>query len=164
MAKLFADTFASVFVRGVSVDPAPYQVNNGVMPDIEISVGGICDVLLSLDCNSAVRPDQVHPGVLKACAHQFAVPFNRIFNMSLTSGLVPVVWLESVVTLLFKAKSRYFPGNYRPVGLTSVCCKMMERVLVSELVCYLELNDLLPERQFGFHKSRFTEDQLLLVY
>ena len=64
----------------------------------------------------------------------------------------------------FKTKSKYDPGNYRPVSLTSVYCMTMERVLVSELVSYLELNGLLFERQFGFHKSRSAEDQLLLVY
>ena len=45
-----------------------------------------------------------------------------------------------------------------------MCCKTMERVLVSELVCYRELNGLSSERQFGFCKSRSAEDQLLLVY
>ena len=44
MAELFADTFASVFVRDVPVDPASYQVFNGVMPDTGISVGGVCDL------------------------------------------------------------------------------------------------------------------------
>ena len=131
--------------------------------DIEISVGGVYDVLQNLDCNSEVGPDQMHPRVLKACAHQLAVPLTKIFNMSLTSGLLSVVWLQSVVIPLFKTKSRYDPGYYCPVSLTSACCKTMERDLVSELV-YLELNGLLSERQFGFCKSRSAEDQLLLVY
>ena len=63
---------------------------------------------------------------------------------------------------LFKANSRYDPGNYRPVRLTSVCCKTMERVLASELVQYLESSGL-SDRQFGFRKHRSTEDQILLV-
>ena len=40
----------------------------------------------------------------------------------------------------------------------------MERVLASKLIYYLETNGLLSERQFGFRKSRSTEDQLLWVY
>ena len=60
MAEFSEDTFASVFVSDVPVNPASYLVFNGVMPDINISVGGVCDVLQSLDCNSAVGPDQVH--------------------------------------------------------------------------------------------------------
>ena len=56
------------------MDPATCRVFNGVIPDIEISVGGVCDVFQNLNCNSAVGPDQVHPRVLKVCAHQLAVP------------------------------------------------------------------------------------------
>ena len=68
----------------------------------------------------------MHPRVLKACAPQLAILLTSIFNISLASGLLPVVWLESVVIPLFKAKSRYDPENYCPVTLTSVCCKTME--------------------------------------
>ena len=84
--------------------------------------------------------------------------------MSVASGLLPDVWLESVVIPFCIAKSRYDSGIYRPVSLTSVCCKPMERVLVSQLVDYLELKSLLSEEQFDFRKSRATEDQLLLVF
>ena len=58
----------------------------------------------------------------------------------ISSGLLPNVWLQPVVISLFKAKSKYGPRNYRPVSLTSVCCKTKERVFVSQLVDYLELN------------------------
>ena len=65
---------------------------------------------------------------------------------------------------LFKSKSRCDPGNYRPVSLTSICCKTMERIITAELVTYLEANNLLSSGQFGFRKGRSIEDQLLLVY
>ena len=45
------------------------------------------------------------------------------FNKSFVAGLLPKVWLESVVVPLFKSKSRYDPSNNRPVSLTSVCRK-----------------------------------------
>ena len=46
-----------------------------------------------------------------------------------------------------------------------MCCKTMEKILISELVCYLELNVFfLSERQFDFRKSRSSEDQLQLMY
>ena len=60
-----------------------------------------------------------------------------------THMMLPDVWLASVVIPLFEAKSRYDPSNYRPVRLTSVCCKTMERVLASKLIYYLETNGLL---------------------
>ena len=38
MAELFADTFASAFVCDVPVDPAPYQIFNGTMAEVVITV------------------------------------------------------------------------------------------------------------------------------
>ena len=95
-----------------------------------------------------------------------ALLFNKIFNMSLASVLLPDESLESVVNPLFKAKSRYDPGNNCLVSFTFVCCKTMKKVLVSQLVNYLKLNALLLERLLCFHKSgpRSTEDLLVLVF
>ena len=67
------------------------------------------------------------------------------------------------MTPLFKNGSRSDSLNYRPVTLTSVCCKVLERIIVSQLAGYLELNDLLSVNQFGFRKGRSVEDQLLVA-
>jgi hypothetical protein len=44
---------------------------------------------------------------------------------------------------LFKQGSRCSPLNYRLVSLTSVCCKVMERIVVSHIVQFLEYVGLL---------------------
>ena len=56
------------------------------------------------------------------------------------------------------------PLNYRPVSLTSVPCKAMERLVVKHITDYLEANNILSDFQFGFRAGRSTEDQLLLMY
>ena len=71
---------------------------------------------------------------------------------------------QSEVVPIFKAKSHCDPLNYRPVSLTSVCCKVMEKMVVAELMGYLETNNILSPEQYGFRRSRSTEDQLLLTY
>ena len=60
--------------------------------------------------------------------------------------------------------TKFEPLNYRPVSLTSVCCKIMERLIHKHVVDYLDDNGLLSDKQFGFRKGRSTEDQLLLTY
>ena len=50
--------------------------------------------------------------------------------------------------------------NYRLIGLTLLCCKTMERVILD----YLELKNLLATNQFRSRKLRSVEDQLLLTY
>ena len=52
----------------------------------------------------------------------------------------------------------------QPVNLTSVCCNVLEMVIVSQVVDYLESNGLLSVNQFGFHKGKSVEDQLPVTY
>ena len=80
------------------------------------------------------------------------------------TGLVPGIWSKLLVVPIFEAKSHMNPLNYRPVSLTLVCCKSMERMVVAWLTKYLESNDILSPHQYGFRSSRSTEDQLLLTY
>jgi len=164
MANLLVEAFAEVFVTDDPVSPVPSQVYEGRMGDVLVSVSKVKEVLMKLDVNSAIGPDEIHPMLLKSCAEQISVPLSLIFNMSLRSGVLPDCWKSSLVVPLFKAKSRCDPLNYRPVSLTSVCCKSLERILSDELVSFLEGNSLLAEEQFGFRKGRSVEDQLLLIY
>ncbi|KAG5445658.1 hypothetical protein CSKR_104809 [Clonorchis sinensis] len=39
------------------------------------------------------------------------------------------VWKEAIVTPIYKTGDRLSPGSYRPISLTSVPCKVMERIL-----------------------------------
>ena len=87
-----------------------------------------------------------------------------MFERSLRSGDIPSTWKRLVVVPLFKSGSRSSPINFRPVSLTSVCCKTMERVRAERTWTYLEANSFLSSRQFGLRSSRGTVDQLLLVY
>ena len=65
---------------------------------------------------------------------------------------------------IFKGGSRSVTSNYRPVSLTSVCCKVLERIISSHIYDYLEEFSLISPHQFGFRAGHSTEDQLLIFY
>ena len=122
------------------------------------------DITMSLDTNSAMGPDGIHPAVLKYCAPTLLYPLHTIFSRSLAEGEVPMAWKCSTVIPIFKKGHRYEPLNYRPVSLTPVCCKVLEHIIANHLRAYLDDNALLSHHQFGFRQGRSTMDQLLLVY
>ena len=47
-------------------------------------------------------------------------------------------WKLGNVTPLFKKGDKSNPGNYRPISLTSVVCKLMESILRDKIVEFLE--------------------------
>ena len=52
-------------------------------------------------------------------------------------------------------------GNYRPVTLTSIPCKVMESIIRDHLMDHLNKNNLLSNKLYGFRKGRSTSLQLL---
>ena len=77
---------------------------------------------------------------------------------------LPTVWKCSNVIPIFKKGLHSDPLNYRPISMTSICCKTMERIIAAELLEYLDSSGILSDRQFGFRPSRSTTDQLILTY
>ena len=78
----------------------------------------------------------------------------QIFNLSLEEGIVPLEWKEVNIIPLFKKGSRNKSENYRPVSLTSVICKLLERLIKDHLVDFLVKNKLINPSQQGFLKAR----------
>ena len=73
------------------------------------------------------------------------------------------MWKQAIVKPLFKKGSKKCPKNYRPVSLTSVCCKTLERIVRDSLVNHLEGNKLISNNQHGFRSGRSCVTQLLEI-
>ena len=77
--------------------------------------------------------------------------------------VIPQGWKQAIVCPIFKKGSRKSPSNYRPVSLTSVCCKVMESIVYESMVFFLRSNSLISKDQFGFLARRSTCTQLLIT-
>ena len=86
-----------------------------------------------------LKPD---PMVLRECAEAVAKPPAMIYQKSFDEGVVPENWKEANVSPVFKKGKRADAGNYRPVSLTSVPCKVMESIVRDTLLHYFEKQDL----------------------
>jgi hypothetical protein len=84
-----------------------------------------------------------------------------LFEKSYRNGVVPEIWKKANVTPIFKKGKRTDPANYRPVSLTSVLCKLMEKLVRSVIVNHLCENKLLSIHQHGFVNRKSCATNLL---
>jgi len=76
-------------------------------------------------------------------------------------SIMTVCWLHALVTPVFKKGLTSDPVNYRPISLTCVCCRVMERIINVELLDYLLQHSLISKYQHGFLYKHSTCSNLL---
>ena len=169
-AEILNNQFYKAFSEGKTYSERDFtekcnmETNNNMydeMDNIIITDKGIEKLLANLNPAKATGPDGLPPRVLKELSKELAPIFGMIFRLSLSTGAVPSDWRHALVTPIFKKGEQYDPINYRPVSLTSIPCKLLEHIIVSNLMQHLEDNNILNERQHGFRKGRSCETQLL---
>ena len=74
---------------------------------------------------------------------------------------MPKEWKNANVTAIHKSGNKSCVENYRPISVTSICCRLMEKNIRNEIVKYLEKNNLISKYQHGFRKGRSCTTQLL---
>ena len=84
-----------------------------------------------------------------------------LFNKSIKDGKIPDKWKLQEVRPIFKKGSKQQAGNYRPVSLTSVVCKVFEGFIRDAMYSHFISNNLLSTKQFGFCQGRSCISQLL---
>jgi len=90
----------------------------------------IRDHLRTLNIQTFMGPDKMHPGVLSEWAEVVAKSLFLIFKKSRQSGEVPGDWKGGNIVPIFTKGRKEYPGKYRPVSLPSVPGKIMEQILL----------------------------------
>ena len=137
----------------------PQNINQ--MPEIIISQDGVETLLKGLNPNKASGPDELSPKLLKELHHDIAPILTCIFNSSLESGIVPQDWRSATVAPIYKKGPKCKPCNYRPISLTCIASKLIEHILVSNIMNRFDENNILSPFQHGFRSKHSCESQLI---
>ena len=89
------------------------------------------------------------------------MPLLIVMKKSLFEGALPRDWKTAHVSPIYKKGPKDLAENYRPVSLTSISCRLMEKIIKDQILKHLERENLLSTKQHGFMRRRSTVTQLL---
>ena len=142
---------------------ASLKDNYPSMPEINVTNNGVEKLLKNIDASKATGPDEISARILKEFAPELSPLLTNIFNKSIQEGKVPKDWRQANVIPVFKKGEIYLANNYRPVSLTCICCKILEHIVVTNILNHLDEHKILVDCQHGFRAKRSCETQLLTL-
>ena len=162
-AQVLNDFFGSVFTKEDITDiPVPACFDGGCeakLVDIVIDPETVAAKLRNLKSDKAAGDDILSPRSLRNISSEIASPVAIIFRKSLDTGCIPRDWSKCNSTV--QKWNRSQAENYYPISLTSQICKVVESILIDELVQHLESNKLLHNSQHGFCSGHLCATNLL---
>ena len=111
-----------------------------------------------LNTRSAPGPDGITGRLLRTCRDSLSDVFTRLFRWSLSDGQVPTLWKTATVIPVPKKPSPKMMNDYRPVALTSVPFKCLEKLVLRHLM--IETEEHQDPHQFAYQANRSCEDAI----
>ncbi|KAK4828306.1 hypothetical protein QYF61_025318 [Mycteria americana] len=124
----------------------------------------VSDLLHHLDIHKSRGLDGIHPRVLRELAEVFTKPLSILYQQFWLTGEVAVDWRLANVTPIYKKGWKEDLRNYRPVSLTSVPGKVMERMILSAITQHVQDDEMIRPSQHGFMIGRSCLTNLISFY
>ena len=131
-----------------------------------VSEADVLKLITNLKNSSATGVDHIDTRTVKLVADLLAPPLAHIINLSVSTSTFPEIWKFAKVVPLLKSMScdPLLPKSYRPVALLPILSKIMEKAVFSQLVAYLEGNNLIHPNLHGSRAGHNTSTALIQMY
>ena len=160
LSEQYAETFTKEDLSNMPDFPAK-PLSTPPLESIIITSMMVRTKLEALRVDKSPGLDAMHPRILKELATVIDVPLAMVFTRSLDEETLPSIWKSAVISPIFKKGQRNQAKNYRPVSLTSVICKIMERIVGEAIVKHMKQNNQDCPEQHGFTPGKSTVTNLL---
>ena len=161
-ANAFNDYFLSVGTADNNIMPSCQDVTLcSVLDNIDVSQTDVIRSINRLKTNSSSGPDGLPPILFKRLKHCLSRPLALIYNQLFSVGAVPTDWRTAHIVPVFKKGMAGDMANYRPISLTCVPSKILERIVTKKILDHLYSNNILCPAQHGFLRRRSTCTNLL---
>ena len=138
--------------------------NNLCISELVVSENCVKTVISQLN-NSAPGHDGLPPSIMKQLTNEYVIPLTHLINLSIVQGDFPSELKKS------EKKSYQYISLKRNISLRiidlfrycHIFSKIYERVIYNHLMQYINSNDILYDKQFGFRKGHSTSHAIITL-
>nr|CAH8852593.1 unnamed protein product [Trichobilharzia regenti] len=153
ICELFSDWFAN-FSLETHMPGETAPVTSSSLESIVFSNQLIVQAIKSLKPSTSTGPDGLASIIFKNSGCDIPLLLLKFFSISMDTGTYPGEWKTSFIIPHNKSGDRANVRNYRPINITPVISRIMEKVVKDQLSDYLIREDLVTRSQHGFLKNR----------
>jgi hypothetical protein len=128
-----------------------------------ISTSEIEKEMDNLNIKKSIGPFSIPTFLLKKISKIISKPLADIYNLSLSNGTVPDHFKLASVIPEFKKGYQLDVNNYRPISLLPIFNRILEKMVFNRLLDFVNKNDILFNRQFGFRPKHSTLRAILSI-
>lgn len=165
-ANLLKDVFQQTYVQNVIHDKPPVlrPDNIDVVDNVDLSEENIIKIINEMKPKKSLTPELLPATFFQKVAPGLAAPLRILFSRSMDAGKIPEVYRKAWIAPVHKGGTRSDPANKRPVSLTAVSCKILERIIAAAVMENAERQDLITPHQYAYRRGRSTTDCLLKFF
>ena len=165
IAESMNSYFSSVFTSECFTNfPGFSKVVDSNLSSIVCNANEVTHILKNLNAYKSPGPDHLPPRVLKECAVELAPSLCELLNRSFSSSSIPRIWKQADIVPIHKKGSKTARENYRQISLTSIACKVCEKIVKNRVINFWNELNVFNPIQFGFLEGKSTLTQLLSCY
>ena len=161
--KIIRDSFPNVEYNGTAGDDTMHH-NCEFSSFQPVTIDDLSTCINTMKLKSC-KLDPLPASILKHCLTTLLPVILKIVNLSLVNAIVPESLKTALVIPLLKKPDLDVEDhkNFRPVSNLPFISKVIEKIVSSQLLDYLEANILLEPYQSAYKKLHSTETALLKV-
>ena len=126
-----------------------FMINETTYDDVRKAIQSV-----RADCSTG--QDNIPAKYLKLCIDDITSRICHIINASIAKNIFPNQWKISRISPIPKIKSPKEPSDFRPISILPILSKVYERLIMNQMVGFLETEQLLSQNQSGFRKGHCT--------
>jgi hypothetical protein len=115
-------------------------------------------ILSNLKSSSAPGWDNIPTQFLKLASGTMVPLITYLANLCFRHGTFPNSLKQAIVTPVFKSGNRSIASDYRPISVLPAISKILEKLINTRLINYLNKFKILSDNQYGFRQGISTED------